>query len=148
MFGDNQSVITFSTIPHSSLKKRHNALSYHIVQEATTSKVMYFLYVPGVYNPEDVLTKALRWITFWSLVQPLLFWKGETVKAERSIPRADIIKADKLEKAATTGLRGVTSGNQAPLLPVTQVEVVGLVNDQGVIPVTAIRLQTRSGLKE
>jgi hypothetical protein len=29
MFGDNHSVITSSTIPHSSLYKRHNALSYH-----------------------------------------------------------------------------------------------------------------------
>ena len=31
MFGDNKSVITSSTIPHSSLNKRHNALSYHRV---------------------------------------------------------------------------------------------------------------------
>jgi hypothetical protein len=29
MFGDNESVITSSTVPHSSLNKRHNALSYH-----------------------------------------------------------------------------------------------------------------------
>ena len=29
MFGDNQSVITSGTIPHSSLNKRHNALAYH-----------------------------------------------------------------------------------------------------------------------
>ena len=28
-FSDNQSVITSSTIPHSQLSKRHNALSYH-----------------------------------------------------------------------------------------------------------------------
>ena len=31
MFGDNASVITSSNIPHSSLNKRHNALSYHRV---------------------------------------------------------------------------------------------------------------------
>ena len=29
MFGDNQSVVTSSTIPESALNKRHNALSYH-----------------------------------------------------------------------------------------------------------------------
>jgi len=29
LFGDNQSVVTSSTIPHSLLAKRHNALSYH-----------------------------------------------------------------------------------------------------------------------
>jgi hypothetical protein len=33
MFGDNESVITSSTIPHSSLNKRHNALSYHRVMK-------------------------------------------------------------------------------------------------------------------
>jgi hypothetical protein len=29
MLCDNESVITSSTVPHSSLNKRHNALSYH-----------------------------------------------------------------------------------------------------------------------
>jgi len=31
LFGDNQSVVTSSTIPHSSLNKRHNAMLYHRV---------------------------------------------------------------------------------------------------------------------
>jgi hypothetical protein len=97
MFGDNQSVLTSSTIPRSILIKRHNALSYHRVREAIASKVMYFLRVPGLYNATDVLTKALPWITFWPLVQPLLFWKGEMVKAELTTQIADIIKADKLK---------------------------------------------------
>ena len=39
MFGDNQSVITSSTIPHSRLSKRHNALSYHRVREAIVAKI-------------------------------------------------------------------------------------------------------------
>jgi hypothetical protein len=33
MFGDNQAVVTNSSIPHSSLNKRHNALAYHCVCE-------------------------------------------------------------------------------------------------------------------
>ena len=31
LFGDNQSVVTSSTVPHSSLNKQHNALLYHRV---------------------------------------------------------------------------------------------------------------------
>jgi hypothetical protein len=31
LFCDNQAVFLNSTVPHSSLKKRHNALSYHLV---------------------------------------------------------------------------------------------------------------------
>ena len=34
MFGDNKSVVTSSAIPHSTLGKRWNALSYHRVREA------------------------------------------------------------------------------------------------------------------
>ena len=29
MFGDNKSVVDSSTVPHSKLAKRHNALSFH-----------------------------------------------------------------------------------------------------------------------
>ena len=34
LFGDNLSMVTSSTVPSSSLKKRHNILSYHRVREA------------------------------------------------------------------------------------------------------------------
>jgi hypothetical protein len=83
---------------------------------------MSFLHVPGIFKPADVLMKALPWITFWPLVQPLLFWKGETVNAQRTTQIAEIIKVDKLQKAAATGLGGVTREIPAPGIPVTQVE--------------------------
>ena len=34
MFGDNESVVTSSTIPQSILYKMHNTLSYHQVRES------------------------------------------------------------------------------------------------------------------
>ena len=37
MFGDNQSVIISSTLPHSRLSKRHNALLYHWVRKAVVT---------------------------------------------------------------------------------------------------------------
>jgi hypothetical protein len=39
LFGDNTSVVTRASIPHSSLKKRHNALSFHRVHEAITAGI-------------------------------------------------------------------------------------------------------------
>ena len=42
MFGDNQSVITSSTIPESSFNKWHNALSYHLVRECIAAEIIYF----------------------------------------------------------------------------------------------------------
>ena len=34
LFGDNRSVVTSSTLPHSTLTKRHNILAFHRVREA------------------------------------------------------------------------------------------------------------------
>ena len=35
LFGDNQSVVTSGSVPHSPLKKRHLSLSFHYTREAT-----------------------------------------------------------------------------------------------------------------
>ena len=43
LFGNNKSVITSSTIPHSSLTKRHNALACHCVREAVASGFLKFI---------------------------------------------------------------------------------------------------------
>jgi hypothetical protein len=78
MFGDNQSVITSGTIPHSSINKRHNALAYHRVREAIASAVIWFFHISGKINPVDVLTKFLGHATSWPLIKPFLFWRGQT----------------------------------------------------------------------
>jgi hypothetical protein len=78
MFGDNQSVITSSTIPHSLLSKRHNALSYHRVREAIARKIFYFCKIDGTQNPADCLTKAAGHQVFWPMVRMMLFWRGDT----------------------------------------------------------------------
>jgi hypothetical protein len=114
MFGDNQSVITSSTIPESSINKRHNALSYHLVRECIAAEIIYFINVKGKFNPSDLFTKILGWAEFWPLIQPLLFWKGETIIPEKPLPeaineiKAQIIKEN--EKNPTSALRGVSGG--------------------------------------
>jgi hypothetical protein len=76
MFGDNQSVITSSTIPHSKLGKRHNALSYHRVREAIVAKIMCFAHIDGKENPADILSKHCGHPQLYPHVQPLLFTMG------------------------------------------------------------------------
>ena len=78
MFGDNESVVTSSTIPHSQLSKRHHALSYHYVREAVASDMVTFSHLPGEWNPSDVLSKHWGHAQVWQLLQPILFWKGNT----------------------------------------------------------------------
>jgi hypothetical protein len=73
MFGDNQSVVTSSTLPHSVLKKRHNLLSYHHVREAIAAGILRFFHMFGSENPADVLTKHLGHSVFYRLLKPFLF---------------------------------------------------------------------------
>ena len=41
LFGDNRSVVTSSTLPLSTLGRRHNILAYHRVREAIASKILH-----------------------------------------------------------------------------------------------------------
>jgi hypothetical protein len=78
MFGDNQGVVTNSTVPHSTLNKRHNALSYHRVREAIAKKILKYAKCDGKDNPSDVLSKNWGQQEARSHLQPMLFWRGCT----------------------------------------------------------------------
>jgi hypothetical protein len=78
MFGDNQSVITNSTLPHSQLNKRHIALSYHKVREAIASKMVGFFKISGKINPSDIMSKHWAYSKVRETLLPLLFRRGET----------------------------------------------------------------------
>ena len=80
LLGDNQSVVTSSTIPQSVMAKCHNALSFHRVRAAIATGMMQFCHVSGKENPADVMTKFLPYAVFWPLIKPILFWRGETTK--------------------------------------------------------------------
>ena len=81
MFGNNKSVVTSSTIPHLTLGKRWNALSYHRVREAVAGGWVHFEHIPGTEDPADILTKPLPWFSLKVFVEPLLLWKSDTVDA-------------------------------------------------------------------
>eukprot|EP00977_Amphora_coffeiformis_P000267 scaffold79_cov145-Amphora_coffeaeformis.AAC.8 len=78
-----------STIPHSTLGKRWNALSYHRVREAIAGGWLRFEHIPGTENPADVLTKSLAWNVLKTYIEPLLFWKGETFDAPSGSPNPE-----------------------------------------------------------
>ena len=76
MFGDNQSVVTSSTIPTSALNKRHNALAYHRVREAIAAGFLKFVKIDGAKNPADIVSKHWGWQQIQTIIKPLLFWRG------------------------------------------------------------------------
>ena len=78
MFGDNESVVTSSTIPSSTISKRHHLASYHRVREAIAAKYISFHWKDGKSNPADILSKHWEFATVWPMLKPILFWRGET----------------------------------------------------------------------
>ena len=74
VFGDNESVIDSSTIPHSKLHKRHNALSFHHIRKAVAMKIVGIHHLSGEYNPADILSKYWTYQKLWCILQPLLFF--------------------------------------------------------------------------
>ena len=81
LLGDNQSVITQSTVPSSTLSKRHNALAYHRMRWAVAAKIIKFVKVDTLDNVADPLTKYLGYSEAMPLLKPLLFWAGDTAAA-------------------------------------------------------------------
>mgnify|MGYP001803640081 CR=1 FL=1 len=79
LLGDNQSVITSSTIPHSLLSKRHNALAYHRVRSAVAGGYLKFCYLASKQNVADIMTKFLNKNELWAQIKYLMFWRGETM---------------------------------------------------------------------
>ena len=45
LLGDNRSVVTSSTLPHSTLGKRHNILAYHQVRQAIESTILDYHWI-------------------------------------------------------------------------------------------------------
>ena len=86
MFGDNETVVNASSLPHAKLHKRHNALSFHRCREAIAAGILRFHHIPGITNPADILSKHWDYSSVWSVLKPLLFHRGDTADL---VPRTE-----------------------------------------------------------
>jgi hypothetical protein len=57
MFGDNKSVVDSSMQVNAKLHKSHAMLSFHRVEEAITSGMIGFYFIPCDINPVGILSK-------------------------------------------------------------------------------------------
>ena len=68
--------------PHKQTDKqphqRGSMLSMHRLREAVASGMARFIHIPGSDNPADVLSKHWDMVSVWKVLQPLLFWLGDT----------------------------------------------------------------------
>ena len=57
--GDNQSVLANTTIPDSTLKKKCQSISYHLIREGVARDEWRTAYIKSDENESDLLTKQL-----------------------------------------------------------------------------------------
>jgi len=69
VFCDNKSMVTNSTVPTSTLKKKHNAIAYHRVREAVAAGILRIAKVHTSENLADLLTKPLSNVALKNLIQ-------------------------------------------------------------------------------
>ena len=77
MFGDNKSVVTSSTVPHSLLSKRHNILSYHRVREAIAAKILVFHWCDSSQNKSDIVSKHWDFSNVFHIIRDLFDFQGK-----------------------------------------------------------------------
>ena len=80
MFGDNQSVVTSSTVPGSVLGKRHHLLAFHFIREAIAAKYIAFIFLPGYLNPADIVSKHWAYADVADRLQAILYHQGDTAQ--------------------------------------------------------------------
>jgi len=68
MFGDNKSMITNGSVPHSKLGKRHLALAYHEVRQAVAPGMVVLTHVEGELNVADIPSKHWSYQKVWPLL--------------------------------------------------------------------------------
>ena len=76
LFGDNRSIVTSATLPHSTFTKRHNILAFHRVREAIAAKLMAFYWIQSAYNLSDMLSKHWDHPTVYPMILKILITIG------------------------------------------------------------------------
>jgi hypothetical protein len=79
---DNQSVIANTTLPSSTIKKKHNSIAYHRMREAVTAGIIKVGYIKSSENLADILTKPIGPADYWRLLTEVLYGRDRAIEGE------------------------------------------------------------------
>jgi hypothetical protein len=79
---DNQSVIANTTLPSSTIKKKHNSIAYHRMREAVAAGIIKVGYIPSSTNLADILTKPIGPADYWRLLSEPLYGRDRAIEGE------------------------------------------------------------------
>ena len=96
VYCDNDGVVKNTSIPESTLSKKHNAINYHAVREAVAAGIMRVAKEPTETNLADLFTKALSRIRRNELLANMVWgpfsrpeWLSGNKRKLESIPEDD-----------------------------------------------------------
>ena len=72
IYGDNNAVILNTSVPESTLKKKHHSINYNYVREAVASGIALIFKVDTGSNLADLFTKLLDKVKRKEIVQKIL----------------------------------------------------------------------------
>eukprot|EP00804_Cyclotella_cryptica_P020248 CCRYP_010923-RA/>CCRYP_010923-RA protein AED:0.50 eAED:0.50 QI:0/-1/0/1/-1/0/1/0/110 len=83
VYGNNMSVVTNTSKPESTVKKKSNSICYHVVREAVAMGKALVAHIPTKKNLADLFTKVLYGQTQRFLVSRMLWdvFPGQDVPA-------------------------------------------------------------------
>ena len=70
---DNEAVVKNTTLPSSTLKKKHNAIAYHKVKEVVAAGIIIVAHINSKENIANILTKPLSPQDYYRLLRLILF---------------------------------------------------------------------------
>ena len=73
VYCDNQGVVKNTSIPESTLQKKHNSINYHIVRESAAAGILRVGKEDTETNLADALTKLLPYSRKQMLLGPILY---------------------------------------------------------------------------
>ena len=80
LLGDNKSVLLNTTIPSSTLKKKHLGCAYHRIRESIAADIVDFVHINSEENFADVLTKPLPIATHHKLIKGWIFRQAKIIE--------------------------------------------------------------------
>ncbi len=104
---DNQSVIANTTLPSSTLKKKHNSIAYHRMREAVAAGIIKVGYIKSSTNLADILTKPIGPADYWRLLTEPLYRRDRAIKGELTD------NARSRDQGPNTGLAEATASNDS-----------------------------------
>ena len=104
------------SLPSSVFKKKHHALSYHRIREATAAGIIHFCHLPSEMNLADVLNKPLNNESFHRLIKPVMFSDWDTIRWPWLDPKLKELLEERKKKSTSTSTEGVNQ-NQDEIFP-------------------------------